>query len=288
MAENIKFKCLCGKLLGADVKFAGKKAKCTNCGQLIIIPTPKATITPIPAAAANAPVAAPPKAPAVSRPISPPTKPAPPPAPSPEKSIWDEEGDYELEHPPAPTPDPLATASEPAATTKTKKAARPAWHYFAAFGVYILVAWIISLFSTGFFLFISMPVCVFGGLIFMFGALWYFAVSVRDHPGEASVMFFGLIFAMLLGIRGSSVGRMTGRMRRGRAANPSHRRPVAVMKFGAGLGSFGLGAVLIVGMLFGAIHRHKFGIETFGDPLNRPMPHPQAPPGPPMQFHRMN
>ena len=38
MAEKIKFSCTCGKSVSAPAEFAGKKAKCPRCGQMLRIP----------------------------------------------------------------------------------------------------------------------------------------------------------------------------------------------------------------------------------------------------------
>lgn len=39
MSDKIKFKCACGKVVAADAKFAGKKAKCGGCGTVTGLPS---------------------------------------------------------------------------------------------------------------------------------------------------------------------------------------------------------------------------------------------------------
>lgn len=285
MSDKIKFKCVCGKVLAADAKFAGKKAKCGGCGQAVVIPTPK------PAAAA-APVTVAPvtmrpdPAPSASRLTAPATK-----------SIFDDEADYELEQPavatcfvcgkvlPAGSPtcphcgDPLSTNESAAKSPATAKRSIPTWAYFAAFGGYVAFCWLLSLLSPLLFMLVSMPVVIFGFLIFAIGALWYFMVLLRDHPGEAAVLLFGFLGAAILGIRGSAVGAATGSMRRSRAANPSHRRPATVMKFGGLLLAFGIGVVVIVGIAFGALRKENLRGGRFPQPA-APPPHFQPNPFP--------
>src|SRR5215831_2969810 len=41
MLDKLKFNCICGKPLTADLTAAGKRAKCPNCGQVIQIPQPQ-------------------------------------------------------------------------------------------------------------------------------------------------------------------------------------------------------------------------------------------------------
>jgi hypothetical protein len=270
MSEKIKFKCVCGKVLAADAKFAGKKAKCGGCGQAVVIPSPKPAAVTTPAAKRATPVTRAPSAPPAA------------------KSIFDDEADYELERPAVATcfvcgkslpagsiacphcGDPLSTNSSAAKSPAGPKRSIPTWAYFAAFGGYVVACWLLSLLSPLLFLLVSMPVVMFGFLIFAFGALWYFMVLMRDHPGEAAVLFFGFLGAAFLGIRGSAVGAATGSMRRGRAANPSHARPAAVMKFGGLLFAFGMGVVVIVGIAFGALRKDNFRGGRF--------PKPAAPP----------
>lgn len=53
---KIRFKCTCGKALAADEGYAGKVAKCPNCGRPILIPAPEGppgTTEPAAGAAAN-------------------------------------------------------------------------------------------------------------------------------------------------------------------------------------------------------------------------------------------
>src|SRR4051794_36152269 len=38
MSDRIKFRCDCGKKLNADAAAAGKRCKCTGCGQVVRIP----------------------------------------------------------------------------------------------------------------------------------------------------------------------------------------------------------------------------------------------------------
>ncbi len=51
----IKFACKCGKTLQADAKYAGRNAKCSNCGASISVPIPERARTSSPASAFPAP-----------------------------------------------------------------------------------------------------------------------------------------------------------------------------------------------------------------------------------------
>jgi len=288
MPETIKFKCKCGKVLAADVKFAGKKAKCGGCGQAVVIPLSQ----PAGTRAATSPGPAPQvkKSPA---PIA-----AAPPASAAAKSIFDEETEYELDRPAAATcfvcgetlpagssacphcGDPLSANSAAVKSPAVARRKIPTWAYFAAFGVYVVVCWLVSLMSPVLFMLLSLPVVMLGFFAFAIGALWYFLVLARDSPGEAAVLFTGFLGALFLGIRGSAVGAATGSMRRGRAANPSHARPAAVMKFGGLMLAFGIGVVLIVGIALGALRKENLRGGRFPDLPPRPQPF-QQPPFPP-------
>lgn len=281
MTDKLKFNCACGKTLSADPKLAGKKAKCPNCAQIVVIPTSKpAAATPRAAAATKKPpaviAAKRTTSPSASAAAKPARKAESPLAPRPERSIFDEEGEYELEHPPTANcsictqalppgamscphcGDALPSGKTLSATHHATKRSRPTWMYFAAFGIYVLLVWIVSLFSPLGSMVLVMPFVALGMLAFMFGSLWYFLVLLRDNPGEAGVLFFGILLAFV-GMRASTAGYMTGKMRGGRPANPSHSRPVKWIKRGALLLTVGMGASLIVGILWGAWRRDYIG-----------------------------
>ncbi len=120
MSEKIKFRCACGKKLNAPAALAGKRAKCTGCGQVVEIPNPSQSQTSQPeptlfedfglepledltpggaSASARAKAAA---SAGQSSAQSKSSSSAPPEVP---QSIWDEEAEYALrEPPPAPCP----------------------------------------------------------------------------------------------------------------------------------------------------------------------------------------
>src|SRR5687768_8827576 len=79
----IMFRCACGKVMQAKEEFAGKKVKCSECGKVLLIPTP------------------PDKAPAIA--AGPPPAPPPRTAPLPPPPMESREG-FQAERPAARTP----------------------------------------------------------------------------------------------------------------------------------------------------------------------------------------
>jgi hypothetical protein len=119
---SIRFRCPCGAVFQVADDAAGKKAKCSRCGQYIRVPAP-------PAAAGQAakPAAAPAPAPAPPRAARPPARPAAPPSAVP---------------PPPAVPSPAASPPAGASAAKPARAAakptllgRPARRRFVAFQV---------------------------------------------------------------------------------------------------------------------------------------------------------
>jgi hypothetical protein len=274
MRDQIKVSCVCGKSLVAESKLAGKRAKCPNCGSVVQIPIPKSVTTAQPRASGKQPA---PAATERSRTSSAPfargqssnTASATPALST--KSIWDEDADYDLAH-----SEPVDSASDGQSAVASPP--RPSsgnlrvWIFIGAFLAYCALAWAVSLASPIASVLVIMPVFVIGTLVFMFGCVWYFLVLLRDDPGHAAIIFFGVLLAFV-GMRASTAGYMSGRMRRGRLADPRHAGPLATMKFGfAGL-AVGIGAVLIVGIILGRWTGGKLKQRRnpFDDPFfNRP------------------
>ena len=289
MSDNIKFKCACGKTLAAPVKLVGKKAKCSNCGQVVVIPTPKAKPATASAPPTNAatkktsaptPAASPPKrtptsaAPPIAKPVR---KIAPAPLAPLQKSIFDEEdaGDLELDLP-ATTSCPICGESMPAGAlscphcgdplagkTQLKKSAVassrkiPSWAYFIPFGVYFLVCTLVGLMFPAGLLLLTIPLIMLHALLLFIGFLWYFIILVRDHPGEAAFMFFGILGAAFLGLRGSSIGRAQRSILGKRDFNPAHKTPRSIILLGICLFAGSAATLLIVGFTFGTFSQLK-------------------------------
>lgn len=265
---KLKFTCRCGKSLSADATAAGKKAKCPNCGQVVQIP---------PAAI---------------------KKPESQPAPA-TKSIWDEVDESGAAAASAATcpicGEAMATATvcsacgydsesklqpirkssaaaKPRAGLFAKLANRPWWLNWVAFLAYVGVVWLVSRASPIGSLVLVMPVFFLAVLIFLFGGLWYFLVLMRDDPGQATSLFFALLLSFIFGGGASAAGYQTGRRNRGKPANPSHTRPIALMKFGALGMAFSLGATLIVGILLGTWTKEGMRRARFRELENRRPP----------------
>jgi hypothetical protein len=276
MAETIQFRCSCGKVLSADAILAGRKAKCGGCGSVVQIPvpqpaatarsrtqgetTPRSTPAPKPAASKSRKTAA-----QVTAPSS--------------KSNWNDEQDYELDRldlsQPPQSPKATPGAKPPTEPAKKQSSNRLLLIYTGAFAVYCLVVLLVSLASPILSMVLVMPLVLVAVLAVALGSLWYFLVLLRDNPDEAGVIFFGILLAFV-GLRASTSGYISGRMRRGRAANPSHAAPLKILRFGFTCIAFGAGAALIVGILFGrwkpdVLNRERFAMPAAGVE-HRPIP----------------
>lgn len=151
--------------------------------------------------------------------------------------------------------------------------------YTGAFVVYCLVVLLVSLASPILSTVLVMPLVLVAALAILLGSLWYFHVLLRDNPDEAAVMFFGILLGFV-GFRAASAGYISGRVRRGRAANPSHAAPLNVLRFGFTCIAFGAGAALIVGILFGRWKPDVLNKERFAMPAAGVEHRPMQPPGP--------
>lgn len=246
---KIKFRCACGKSLPADEAAAGKKAKCSGCGQIVTIPSPQpAAATPVAALSVQPP----------------PTPSPPPPTPPPlEDSTRIEEFAIDTTRPKASGPPPAAAATSQAPTSRRAKFGRPWWLNWVAFFVYVAIVWLVSRSSPVGSLLLVMPVFFVAVLIFLFGALWYFAVLCRDSPGQAASLFFTLLKSFLMGGSATAAGRRHGKAYRDEPENPRLARPIGIMKLGfLGL-AFALGATILVGILLGAWTKENFRRARF-------------------------
>jgi hypothetical protein len=169
-----------------------------------------------------------------------------------------------------PTQSPQATpgAKPPTHPAKKQSSSRRLLIYTGAFAVYCLVVLLVSLVSPILSTVLVMPLVLVAVLAVALGSVWYFLVLLRDNPDEAGVIFFGILLAFV-GLRASTAGYISGRMRRGRAANPSHAAPLKVLRFGFTCIAFGAGAALIVGILFGrwkpdVLNRERFAMPAAG------------------------
>jgi hypothetical protein len=193
-------------------------------------------------------------------------------------SLWDEEFARELAEPtasastPTPAANPVVNQNNHRNRARGKFAGRPWWFIWAAFLAYVAVVWLTSRSSPILSMLLVMPVFGLAILIFLFGALWYFAVLCRDSPGQAASLFFALLKSFLTGGSSTAAGRRHGTAYRDAPENPSLARPVRIMKLGALAFAFSLGATILVGIMLGAwtkenLRQHRFDqFENFAPP----------------------
>ncbi len=284
---KIKFACKCGKALSAEETSGGKNARCPQCAQIVRIPLASSapghavpgTGQPVPPPAAKGPSSGPrnPQPPLHSDNKN--NKSLPPLTAG---SLWDE--DLESEAAGSQVSTPLAAPAAEQAPARKKAAQRPWWIYWAVFFVYLAIVWLVSRSSPIGSMLLVMPVFFLGVMIFMIGGVWYFLVIARDEPGQAATLFFALLKSFLTGGSATGAGYRMGKENRGKPANPAHARPIRIMKAGALVFAYSIGATLIVGILLGTWTKENLRDARFRELENMSKQYQRSEPQLPSRF----